>query len=81
MTLAFEEAGLPPKIRGSRVSGYFVRFIGRFQRDVGEVSELLYQFKRPLVISHQKYEEAFGAQPTPHSVALSRTLAWYRDHP
>jgi nucleoside-diphosphate-sugar epimerase len=81
MTLAFKEAGLPPKIRGSKVFGYFVRAIGRFQRDVGEVSELLYQFENPLVVSHRKYEEAFGATPTPHDEALSRTLAWYRDNP
>jgi nucleoside-diphosphate-sugar epimerase len=81
MTLAFSEAGLPPKIRASKVSGYVVRAIGRFQPDLGEVSEMLYQFNRPLVVSHDKYEQTFGADPTPHRSALRTTLAWYRRNP
>lgn len=81
MTVAFEEAGLPPKIRGSKISGYFVRAIGRFQPDVGEVSEMLYQFEKPLLVSHQKFEDAFGATPTPHREALQQTLEWYRLNP
>ena len=81
MTLAFEVAGLPPKIRGSKMSGYFIRAIGLFQKDVGEVAELLYQFEKPLVVSHQKYEDAFGASPTSHREALATTLKWYRRNP
>jgi nucleoside-diphosphate-sugar epimerase len=78
LTVAFEVAGLPPRIRGSKVSGYVVRGLGRFQRDLGEVAELLDQFDRPLVVSHQKYAQAFGADPTPHRDALRTTLDWYR---
>jgi len=81
MTIAFKEAGLPPKIRGSKISGYFVRAIGRFQPDAGEVSEMLYQFEKPLIVSHQKFEDAFGAVPTPHREALQQTLEWYRLNP
>ena len=81
MTLAFEEAGLPPKIRGSKISGYFLRAIGLFQKDVAEVSEMLYQFEKPLLVSHQKFERAYGATPTPHREALRQTLEWYRLNP
>ena len=81
MTIAFEEAGLPPKIRGSKISGYFVSVIGRFQPDVGEVSEMLYQFEKPLVVSHQKFERAFAVAPTAHQEALRQTLEWYRRNP
>ena len=81
MTLAFEEAGQQPKLRGSRISGYVVRVIGRFQADVGEVAEMLYQFEKPLVVDHAKYEQAFGADPTPHRQALRQTLDWYRRNP
>ena len=81
MTLAFEEAELPPKIRGSKISGYILRVIGRFQKDVAEVSEMLYQFEKPLVVSHQKFELAYGAIPTPHREALRQTLEWYRLNP
>jgi nucleoside-diphosphate-sugar epimerase len=80
MTLAFEEAGLAPKIRGSRISGYFLRLIGLFQRDVAEVAEMLYQFEKPVVVSHQKFQAAYGARPTSHREALRQTLAWYRSN-
>jgi len=78
LTIAFELAGHRPRIRGSKISGYVVRVVGRFQADVGEVAELLYQFERPLVVSHRKFEQAFGATPTPHRDALAATLDWYR---
>lgn len=81
MTLAFKEAKLAPKIRGSRISGYFLRAIGLFQRDVAEVAEMLYQFEKPLVVSHQKFQQAYGASPTPHREALRQTLEWYRENP
>ncbi|MFW2384064.1 MAG: NAD-dependent epimerase/dehydratase family protein [Acidimicrobiales bacterium] len=79
--LAFDIAGLPPKIRGSRVSGLFVRAIGRFNADVGEVAEILDQFEQPLVLSHQAFADTFGADPTPHSTALQTTLDWYKANP
>lgn len=81
ITSAFEAAGLRPRIRGSKVSGHFLRAIGLFQRDVREVSELLYQFEKALVVSHRKYEHAFGASPTPHRAALEDTLEWYELNP
>ena len=81
MTIVFEEAGQEPKIRGSRISTFFVKVIGRFQADVGEVAEISYQFEKPLIVDHGKFEAAFGADPTPHREAVGRTLEWYRDNP
>jgi nucleoside-diphosphate-sugar epimerase len=81
MTIAFEEAAMPPNIRGSKISGYFLRAIGLFQQDVAEVSDMLYQFEKPLVVDHRKYAQAFGAAPTPHRQALRETLDWYRLNP
>ncbi|UCG25802.1 MAG: NAD-dependent epimerase/dehydratase family protein [Chloroflexota bacterium] len=81
MTIAYEEAGQEPKIRGSRVSTYFVKVIGRFQADVGEVAEMSYQFDKPLTVDHGKFEAAFGSYPTPHQEAIGRTLVWYRANP
>ena len=80
LEFAFSVAGLPPKIRGSKVSGLFIRAIGRFQRDVGEVAEMMYIFERPFVVSHAKYEAAFEVDVTPHDVALADTLDWYRQN-
>jgi len=81
MELAFDIAHMPPKVRGSKISGYFVRAIGRFQRDVGEVAEILYIFERPFVVSHAKYQSMFGVDVTSHEVALERTLDWYQANP
>ena len=80
MTIAFKEIGLPAKIRGSKISGYFLRGIGLFQKDVAEVAEMLYQFEKPFVVSHQKFEQAFGANPTPHEEAMRVTLEWYKQN-
>ena len=59
MTIVFDEAGQPLKVRGSKISGYFVRVIGLFQPDVREVAEMLYQFEKPLVVDHDKFERVF----------------------
>lgn len=80
-TLVFEQADFEPRIRSSRASAFFVKLIGRFQTDVGEVAELLYQFDRPHVIDHSKFESRFGADVTPHREAMRATVAWYRDNP
>ena len=42
---------------------------------------MLYLFEQPLRVSHRRYEDAFGAHPTPHEEALAATLTWYREHP
>ena len=40
--------------------------------------QVLYQFDRPFIVDHSKFEKAFGADPTPHMEAIQRTVAWYR---
>ena len=46
-----------------------------------EVAEILDQFERPLVLSHQTFADAFGTNPTPHRTALQTTLDWYKANP
>jgi len=81
LNLVFKDTGYPPRIRSSRISGYFVRLIGLFQKDVAELAETLYQFEKPHVVDHGKVEAACGATPTPHLEALKITLDWYRKNP
>ena len=81
LAAAGELAGVEARVRGSRISTAMVKLIGRFQADVGEVAEMSYQFEQPLRLSHQRFEEAFSAQPTPHEEALGVTLEWYRANP
>ena len=80
-TMVFEEAGQRASIRGSQTSGFFLRIIGRFQEDVAEVSEMLYQYEAPFIVDHGKFEKAFGSSVTPHQEAIRRTLDWYRANP
>jgi hypothetical protein len=58
-----------------------VRAIGLFQPDVAEVAEMLYQFDKPLVINHIKFQHAFEANPTPHREVIRQTLEWYQQNP
>lgn len=81
LTIAFELVGRSPRIRSSSLSALFLRMIGVFQKDVREVAEMLYQYERPLRMSHQKFEERFGVEVTPHRDALQVTLDWYRANP
>jgi hypothetical protein len=60
------------------MSGHLVRVIGRSQRDVGEVAQMPYIFKRSFVVSDAKFESAFGIEVTPHDIALEQTLDWYQ---
>ncbi len=76
--IAFELAEKQPRLRSSALSPFFVKAIGRFQPDVAEVAEMLYQFQRPLIVSHDKFAGTFESTPTSHRKALESTLAWYR---
>lgn len=81
LDLAAAEVGVETRVRGSRMASLVVRFIGLFQADTAELAEMLYLFEQPLLVSHEAFEGAFGARPTPHDHALARTLEWYRAHP
>lgn len=78
LEIAGAAVGVEAKVRGSRLSSHVIRVLGRFSADTAEVAEMLYLFERPLVLSHQAFDDAFGAQVTPHEEALATTLEWYR---
>lgn len=81
LDIAGSAVGVEARVRASRISSYVIRLLGRFQADTAEVAEMLYLFERPLTVSHASFEDAFGAQPTPHDEALATTLEWYRARP
>jgi hypothetical protein len=56
-----------------------IRIAGLFSPFLRELSETLYQFERPFVSDASKFQGAFGPfEPTPHPVAVRRTLDWFR---
>lgn len=78
LTLAFEITGSKPRIRSSAISALFVKAIGLFQKDVGELSEILYMFQQPLVVSHERFASHYEVVVTPHRQALEQTIEWYQ---
>jgi len=79
LTLAFKEMGLPPKMSG--MGKTMMRIGGLFIPEARESVEMMYEFEKPFIVDHSKFEKAFGANPTPHREALRQTVEWYRQHP
>ncbi len=76
--VVFAELGRPPKIE--RVSPGMVRLAGVFVPMIRELGELMYQWTAPFVSDATKFQRAFGPfQPTPHTEAVNRTVAWFRE--
>ncbi len=78
LALIEKEIGRPIQ---TRVAGRaMLGLIGWFDPMVRELKELLYAWEEPYIVDHRRFEEAFGAEVTPHEVAIRETVAWYRDH-
>jgi len=72
----FTQLGIAPKVRVAPC--WVIRTMGMFVPLMREVAEMLYEFERPFIVDHGKYERSFGNAATPHHEAIRRTLAWYR---
>ncbi|MBI4781187.1 MAG: NAD-dependent epimerase/dehydratase family protein [Oscillatoriophycideae cyanobacterium NC_groundwater_1537_Pr4_S-0.65um_50_18] len=77
LTLAFKEAGHPPKMSGTEK--LMMRFAGLFIPEARETVEMMYEFEQPLIVDHRKYVAAFGNHATPLRAAIHQTLQWYRN--
>jgi nucleoside-diphosphate-sugar epimerase len=74
--MVYREAGEKPKIMaGTRIP---LTFMALFSKHMKFALNVLYQFDRPFVVDHSKFEKTFGATTTPHLEGIRRTLAWYR---
>lgn len=77
--LVWEAAGAgAPRFRAA--PGGLVRALGLFSPIMRELAEMLYEWERPYVVDHSKFERAFGAPTTPHREAIRETVAWFRAH-
>jgi len=75
--LIYQDIGTETKIRaGTRVP---LTVMALFNSKMKFAVQALYQFERPFIIDHSKFENAFGAETTPHLEAIKRTLNWYRE--
>jgi nucleoside-diphosphate-sugar epimerase len=74
--LAEAETGRPIKVRAA--GKLMVSLLGLLNPMVREIKEMMYQWEQPYMVDHRKFEQAFGADPTPHETAIRETVAWYR---
>jgi nucleoside-diphosphate-sugar epimerase len=52
--------------------------MGVFNREVGELVEMVYQWQAPFVVDHTKFVQGFGDISTAAHAALERTVSWWQ---
>ena len=60
---------------------FAIALLGRFDENVKELREMLYQFERDFVMDSHRFESIFGMGATPLDEAIRQTLDWYRSRP
>lgn len=74
--IGLAEEALRHPVKKTVGSAWLLRLLGLFNRDVAEMTEMIYEWDRPFVIDSSKAEKAFGLQPTPMKQAIQETLDW-----
>lgn len=73
-----EIAGVPA--RAQVTPKLILRILGRFDPEVRELLEMLYEFDEPFICEGKALQQAFGFEATPLRTALEATVDWYRNH-
>jgi nucleoside-diphosphate-sugar epimerase len=63
----------------SKAPRFAIALLGRFDDNLRELEEMLYQFERDFVMDSGRFESTFGTQPTPLKDSIRQTLDWYRN--
>ena len=74
LDLLYEETGTEPNVQVGPKP--ILTIMSWFNAEMKPALEVFYQFDRPFVIDHSKYEKIFGANPTPHKEAIAQTVSW-----
>jgi nucleoside-diphosphate-sugar epimerase len=78
MEMMYGQAGSELKVRsGTRIP---LTLMSWFNSQMRDALEVLYQFEKPFIVDHSKYEKTFGADPTPNEDAIAQTLDWFREN-
>lgn len=70
--------GIEPRI--STVSPLMMRLAGLFTPAARASAEMMYEFTAPFVVDSSRIERELGLSATPITVAIERTIAWYREY-
>lgn len=62
----------------STLSTTMLRLVGLFNRTVGELAEMNYQFTQPYFFNSDKFNRAFNFEPTPYAEGIRETAAAYK---
>lgn len=62
----------------STLSTPMLRLVGLFNRTVGELAEMNYQFTQPYLFNSDKFNRSFNFQPTPYTEGIRETAAAYK---
>ena len=71
-----EELGEQPKLAAT--PAWLLKIMGIFQPELGELPEMLYQWKQPFIMEHSHSSENLGITPTPWQEIISEMLASWR---
>jgi glutamyl-tRNA synthetase len=58
-----------------------VKALALFVPILRDVDEMSYEFDKPFVMDHSRFERAFGMKATPLREAIQSTVAWFRANP
>ncbi|WMT43169.1 hypothetical protein RE628_13405 [Paenibacillus sp. D2_2] len=75
--MIYEAAGKQPKFRVA--PKFFVSLMALFNANMREIKEMLYLFEKPFMVDSSKYEKVFGTDTTPHELAITETMAWFKN--
>jgi nucleoside-diphosphate-sugar epimerase len=70
------EVGRPLKTMSA--GAMMTSILGLFNKEMAEMTEMMYEWNAPFVMDSSKAEKAFGLQPTPLKQALKETVDWCR---
>jgi nucleoside-diphosphate-sugar epimerase len=76
IALAAEALGVEP--RHTILSGWMVKLAGMFNRTIGELHEMLYQYKYDYLFDSSKFEKAFQYTPLSYREGIIETAKAYR---
>jgi nucleoside-diphosphate-sugar epimerase len=75
----YGELGARAKL--SAAPRFIIALAGRFDENLRELREMLYQFERDFVMDSGRFESTFGIRPTPLDESIRQTIGWYRSRP
>ncbi|MCF6318892.1 MAG: NAD-dependent epimerase/dehydratase family protein [Proteobacteria bacterium] len=67
--------GRPIKVRTAGLK--MLSILGIFNPVLREMKEMMYQWEKPYLVSHEKYTKRFGENFTTHETAILETLYWF----